>query len=60
MNQDSLQCDGRIEATLNDLFSESPSVVDSAVERIMTAMQGKGQYICFCFFNQEQRLTANI
>ena len=45
MNQDSLQCDGTTAAILNDLFSESPSVVDSAVERIRTAWTRKNQYI---------------
>ena len=41
MDQDSLQCDGTTAAVLNDLFSESPSVVDSAVERIRTAWTRK-------------------
>ena len=56
MNQDSLQCDGTTAAILNDLFSESPSVVDSAVERIRTAWQGKGTKIVV-FFNQETNVT---
>ena len=45
MDQDSLQCDGTTAAILNDLFSESPSVVDSAVERIRTAWERKEEYL---------------
>ena len=41
ISQDGLNCDSRITDTVNNLFSSDATVVNSVVERIMQAMQGK-------------------